>query len=741
MAQFSQKVIDYFIYSYDINTGEKMGGSGFKPDELLKVVRVRSSKLKPKVQGGLDYVLFLTKEDKKTLKFVLKWQRQLDNGKYTVTLDHPYIPAGASLTGANGVTWGKSGVEEIINSDEKQLEVIKWIVGIIERPKGAYKSDFIQDGPWKIIQDPWDPDVTPPQDTGDTTRQVSKFKPEQTFVPQTNRFIKDNSYTKQYKFVIENPPTYPEENNVNAIISVMSLEEFAKENPGDVEKLAGYRTITQVVNGVPTFVSQRRDLKDNYLSNIEILAIPNQNPRTKGPLDDRNSYVSGSDGSKKIAFTLTKGERIDSIGFNPNASVDDFINESLRQSVEVYKQIVYGVLQNPQYTENLEKVFANQLTEEQLKKIYEDLLNLPENKFGLVQTQTSTPEPQTEDPKTEQPNIVEPAKTGKYIFNVGTVSNSGILTNTELGTFSVINAFLDENPYQYTDEEILTDDEYSEVSSQDLEEVFKEVPINIIDDSNPDKVIIYSNNTNNIGDSGNTKPDKVKSGKGPLDPNKLCGLASSNNVNNIYPRSKKWLKGPADVIVVASNPPTVSINLSKQPIVKYQKTLVTPEEYIKAAEKIINKLAPGAKSNYKRAILTSAFTISRQEQGSGTGFKGFNNNISGIEASGFSVYSADDVVGRVKLTEGGTGKEKFYYAFSSIGSGLVPLLSKIMDRNMFATGGSPNEFAWRYFRDWNGFGGRTTSTYATHRDDCKLISNLESLYKSALKQIDKYCSL
>ena len=235
-------------------------------------------------------------------------------------------------------------------------------------------------------------------------------------------------------------------------------------------------------------------------------------------------------------------------------------------------------------------------------------------------------------------------------------------------------------------------------------------------------------------------PGGKKKGKDitPKDPNKICGLTNAKNVNQTYPRSTKWY-GTSQIIVAPSNPPKFVVNLNKQPIVKFSKTIVTPRQYVKDAENIIDKLAPNAKSSYKKAILTSAFAISRQEQGGpGGGFKGFNNNISGIEASGFSVYSASDVVGKVILTEGGTGKKKEYYAFKDIGAGLVPLLSKIMERNMWATGGTPNEFAWRYFRDWNGYGARTTQSYAKHMDDCILISNFENIYKSALSQVNQF---
>jgi hypothetical protein len=233
----------------------------------------------------------------------------------------------------------------------------------------------------------------------------------------------------------------------------------------------------------------------------------------------------------------------------------------------------------------------------------------------------------------------------------------------------------------------------------------------------------------------------VKKGRiSSKNPDKLCGLASANNVNQVYPKSVKWQGGNAPVIVQVTNKPSVVINLSSQPVVTYSKTIVTAKQYIQAAEKIIDQLAPSASKTHKKQILISAFSISKAEQGYGDGFKGFNNNISGVESSGFSVYNKSDTIGKVSLTEGGTGKKKYYYAFSSLSAGLVPLISKIMDRNMFATGGTPNEFAWRYFRDWNGYGARTKTKYQTdpNHDDCDIIASNESIYKNTLSIVNSY---
>jgi len=221
-------------------------------------------------------------------------------------------------------------------------------------------------------------------------------------------------------------------------------------------------------------------------------------------------------------------------------------------------------------------------------------------------------------------------------------------------------------------------------------------------------------------------------------PNVKCGKASPNDVDTVYPRSVKWKNGPAQVIVKQTNEPTVSVKKSDYPKVDKVETLVTPQEYISAAEKVINKLAPNATTEQKKLILVSAFTISRTEQGKGDGFRGFNNNISGVESDGFKVFNKNDVNGYVIIPEGGTSKIKKYYSFSDLSAGLVPLISTIMARNMFDTGGGANEWAWRWFRDWNGYGARTKDNYTTNPDftDCDIISKEEKLYNTSLAKVN-----
>lgn len=211
-------------------------------------------------------------------------------------------------------------------------------------------------------------------------------------------------------------------------------------------------------------------------------------------------------------------------------------------------------------------------------------------------------------------------------------------------------------------------------------------------------------------------------------PYAACGGATSSTVDNTYPRSILW-GGKSPVLVPVLNSPSYRVNLNNQSEVNYQKTKATPQEYIKSAEELINTLNPNANTAYKKEILIAALSISISEQG----LSGFNYNLSGVESSGFSVFNAGDIAGKVQAIEGGTGKRKYYYAFTSLKAGLIPLISTIMKRNMFAIGGTSGEFAWRWYRDWNGYGARAKGT-----TDCQNIESVTTSYNDAKAKVNLY---
>lgn len=222
---------------------------------------------------------------------------------------------------------------------------------------------------------------------------------------------------------------------------------------------------------------------------------------------------------------------------------------------------------------------------------------------------------------------------------------------------------------------------------------------------------------------------------GVNNPEKVCNGCSTLTVDEVYPRTTKYLSGPDIPLIEVENEPTVLINKTTLNLVPFEETLVTANEYISEAIIMINKISPNISLEHKKLVITSALAIARGEQGSGDKIKGFNNNLTGVESSGFKVFKSGDVNGKVQLSEGGTNILKDYYSFSSIGVGLVPLLTSIMNRNILAIKDGATEWGWRYFRDWNGYGARRKSSYV---DDCTSVSNLTANYNWAKNKVDGY---
>jgi hypothetical protein len=217
-----------------------------------------------------------------------------------------------------------------------------------------------------------------------------------------------------------------------------------------------------------------------------------------------------------------------------------------------------------------------------------------------------------------------------------------------------------------------------------------------------------------------------------------CGMSSRNSADTVYPRSTKW-DGKVIPYITIEKEPSVRIDLPAKPIVPYVKTIVTPENLISEINKVIDKLAPKAKPELKKKVLISAYAIvSSEVRRDGSNFKGFNNNMTGVESPGFKVFTDSDVNGRVRLPENDaqgnpTDVIKDYYSFSSLSAGLVPAVSKIMARNLYPLQNGEagaNEFAWRYFRDWNGYGAQIK-----YPSDCTIIKINEGTYKKSLKQV------
>jgi hypothetical protein len=153
------KAEDYFLYNYKDGVKERANGRSL--ENLIKIVRIRSSNNQPKVQGGLDQILFLIKTDKKSVAILPMSIKLLDDNNKVVGPDQAtklqigqsdYIP----------LTYDKSKKEvaELVTNKELQNKQIQEFVDYLNTSKTKG---------WSVIQDPWDPNTTPPENIPPTT--------------------------------------------------------------------------------------------------------------------------------------------------------------------------------------------------------------------------------------------------------------------------------------------------------------------------------------------------------------------------------------------------------------------------------------------------------------------------------------------------------------------------------------------------------------------------------------------
>lgn len=222
-----------------------------------------------------------------------------------------------------------------------------------------------------------------------------------------------------------------------------------------------------------------------------------------------------------------------------------------------------------------------------------------------------------------------------------------------------------------------------------------------------------------------------------LYPDEACiDGVSPNTVNDAYPRTTKYRGGPDTPEITITNAPTHTVQLAS--FTEYQDfewTYVDYVDLVPIIEKVIDKLAIGASNELKAKVLASAIGIAKLEQGhTSTTVRGFNNNLTGVESSGFKVWQASDVLGKVQALEGGTEQYKDYYAFASIEVGYVPLISSIIDRNIYPVKTNNGaEWGWRWYRDWNGYGFRVLPEYTGGQiTDCDLIKEKKGTWNFAV---------
>ena len=277
----------------------------------------------------------------------------------------------------------------------------------------------------------------------------------------------------------------------------------------------------------------------------------------------------------------------------------------------------------------------------------------------------------------------------------------------------------------------------------------------VIPNSNPKKssrTFTPSNNATNATVTGGGKVGGTGAKTIPADPNKKCGKAAGNHctdpsihVDNVYPKTTYWGGGSLTPKINPTkwNPPTVKVKKSTLPTTRKVWTKLNQKSFIQKAKNEINFVLPRASSAEKNEVLVALYAKMTMEQPSYSK-GGPGNNYFGIEGVAWKVYPGDvGKIQRMEASEGGTNIVKYYWSFNTVEIGMRIAISIIAERSMHGAVGASeedkaNEFAWRYFRDWNGYGARTTDTYKTHFDDCKLISRWETTYKNARQTIKNY---
>jgi GH24 family phage-related lysozyme (muramidase) len=148
MTTPSDRVLDYFLNNYDKN-GQIKGQTGRKTEDFIRAVRVRSSKELPKYQGDRDQIVFLWKDSKKSFVFEPRLHSVSASGKASLDTSI-FISFPEEMS-------NKDDLIEFINNDQQQIDFINQTIATWK-----YFNDV---NTYSIIQDPWDPDLIPPQET------------------------------------------------------------------------------------------------------------------------------------------------------------------------------------------------------------------------------------------------------------------------------------------------------------------------------------------------------------------------------------------------------------------------------------------------------------------------------------------------------------------------------------------------------------------------------------------------
>jgi hypothetical protein len=160
----------------------------------------------------------------------------------------------------------------------------------------------------------------------------------------------------------------------------------------------------------------------------------------------------------------------------------------------------------------------------------------------------------------------------------------------------------------------------------------------------------------------------------------------------------------------------------------FKRTITTPQELIKQ----------GKEKKIDKQLLKSIISVIRIEQN----YKGFNNNLSGVEALGW-LGIEKYINGYVYATEGGTGRRKPFVSFKSLGDQLEFLVIKFNNKNLkISNSQSSTDWAKLWYDKWNGYGARSkkgeVAKFKTIADyDAYVIKETAKIYSKIDKLVNQ----
>ena len=426
---------------------------------VLKSVRVRGD-IKPKEVGGLDgnLTLSLNGKDRRIIVYF---------GKTTDPYDSEF----------SGVVFYKKD-----HGDKTDDEIIK-----------MYLSRYPK---WSIIQDPFDPNVIPPDDnftpqtnvstgikyTADTTLSLdSSFITRLEIKPKVDS---GEIAVKSYTFILQNPKN-DDEKKVKLVIWIIDLDASSYIKNLNPDSRRNYTGTTKDSSNTNTPIPL--PTVGNYNVVSKFFNSPKKNPKDNSPAKSENSEEFSPFGVSFLSLLSEKEQGGQYKG--PLNTVDDYINYIHWNQKFQYQMNIYNL------------VFESDA----------DILksDSPENSVVFVQESKSSQEEVKPEP-TPATESIQPlfAPDKVYTFNV---EKSGFVSSPDIGTFSVVDV-TPEFQFSNVDDEIPLDAEYTEdlfIGSEELpaeiqalreEETSKEIDKNLTEEDKVGSDTVTPGGATKLGD-------------------------------------------------------------------------------------------------------------------------------------------------------------------------------------------------------------------------------------------------